>query len=77
MSNFVVLQRAETSALGSMTVDIERSLVTGGSAGTAFDNDAGLLRISGLQVRELMAMALVATANNGASFLEDSDVSRK
>jgi hypothetical protein len=58
-----------------MTVQIERSSVSMGSAGSVFDNDGGLLRISDLQVTNVVAASLVATANNGASFLERSAIS--
>ena len=60
-----------------MTVQVERSTVTSGSTGSAFDNDGGLLRISELDVINVTAAALIATANNGASFLAKSKVSRK
>lgn len=77
MSDFVVLQRARDSGFGPMTVEINRCIVTAGTAGSVFDNDGGLLRINELDVVDLTATALVATANNGASFLEDSTISRK
>lgn len=60
-----------------MTVQVERSTVQSGAAGAVFDNDGGLLRISDIDVTNVTAAALVATANNGASFLEKSKVSRK
>lgn len=77
MSDFVVLQRAEGNVFGPMTVEIEGGVVSSGTAGAVFDNDGGLLRISELQVVDLTATAMVATANNGASFLEESNISRK
>ena len=75
MSDFVVLQRSRDSGFGPMTVEIEGSIVTSGTAG--FVNDGGLLRINKLDVVDLTATALIATSNNGASFMEDSTISRK
>jgi len=77
MSDFVILQRTQDSVFGPMTVEIVGGVVTAGTAGAVFDNDGGLLRISDLEVVDLTATALVATANNGASFLEESTMSRK
>jgi len=77
MSDFVIMQRAESTVFGPMTVEIRNGIVTSGTAGAVFDNDGGLLRINQLQVVDLTATALVATANNGASFLEKSSISRK
>lgn len=58
-----------------MTVDIADSAVSTGTAGSVFDNDGGLLRISNLAVTEVDAATLVATANGGNSFLSESSVS--
>ena len=77
MSDFVVLQRSRDSGFGPMTVEIEGSIVTSGTAGSVFVNDGGLLRINKLDVVDLTATALIATSNNGASFMEDSTISRK
>jgi hypothetical protein len=60
-----------------MTIQIEGGEVSKGTAGSVFDNDGGLLKINNLEVREVMATALIATANNGATFLEGSTISCK
>lgn len=60
-----------------MTVQVKQSAVASGSTGSVFDNDGGLLRVSETDVSNVTASALIATANNGASFLELSTVSCK
>jgi len=60
-----------------MTVQVASSAVSSGTAGAIFDNDGGLLRISQIEVTDISTAALVATANNGASFLEQATVSSK
>ena len=74
-SDFVVLQSASGSFFGPMSVIVERSFVSNGFAGAVFDNDGGLLRINDLVVTGVTTSALVATANNGASFLQRSAIS--
>jgi len=58
-----------------MTVVLEESIMTSGTTGVAFDNDGGILNIRDLQINEITATSLLATANGGASFLQDSSVS--
>lgn len=60
-----------------MTISIEESSITGGTAGAIFDNDRGALRISKLQVNDVKSAALIATANAGTSMLENSTITRK
>jgi hypothetical protein len=76
-SDFVIRQSAAESFFGPMTVQVERSSVTSGTTGAVFDNDGGLLRLSEIDFADVIGVALVATANNGASFLEQSTISRK
>jgi len=64
-----------SDATSAMTVDIAESAVNAGTAGSVFDNDGGILRISDLAVTEVDAATLIATANLGSSFLSDSSVS--
>lgn len=60
-----------------MTVLVDGCSVLSGTAGAIFDNDGGLLRLNNLQVNGVTSASLVATANNGASFLEKSTVTGK
>jgi ABC-type glucose/galactose transport system permease subunit len=73
-SDFVVLQRVEESFFGPMTVQIEDSIISSGSAGVLFDNDGGLLRMRNVEVERVVAASLVASANNAASFLEMGNI---
>lgn len=57
-----------------MSVEVRDSVITLGNAGVIFDNDGGLLRLNEIQVNGATASALVATANEGTSFLQDSTV---
>jgi hypothetical protein len=57
-----------------MTIEIDGATVRGGRAGAIFDNDRGTLRIKNMQVRNISTASLLATANDGTSFLEDSVV---
>jgi hypothetical protein len=57
-----------------MTVQIEQAVISSGTVGSVFDNDGGLFRVNQLQVMEVTAGALIATANNGASFLEEATI---
>jgi len=76
MSDFVVRQSLDGASdqTETMTVEIVDSSVNAGTAGSVFDNDRGLLRVSNLVVSEVDAASLIATANGGASFFEDSPV---
>ena len=60
-----------------MTIQLERSIVTSGTSGVVFDNNAGLLRINEMGVTDVTTAALVSTANNGVSFLSGVKISRK
>jgi len=76
-SGFVVNQATfdeEASSGAIMTVDISDSTVSAGTTGSAFDNNGGTLRITNLIVTEVDAAALIATANGGNSFLQESAV---
>ncbi len=57
-----------------MTVQVVGGAVSSASGGVIFDNDGGLLRVSEIEVSDLTAASLIATANNGASFLERSTI---
>lgn len=54
-----------------MSIEINDAFVTVGRAGAVFDNDRGLLRINSIQVRNITTASLIATANDGTSFLEE------
>jgi hypothetical protein len=60
-----------------MTVQVSKSTIVGGTAGSVLSNDGGLLRINELDVADTTAASLIATANNGASFLDESTISGK
>ena len=76
-SDFVIRQNATGLAIGSMTIEIEKSMITAGTSGVVFDNNGGLLRINDIEITDISAAAVVATANNGASFLSGMSISRK
>lgn len=76
-SDFVIRQNATGAAIGSMTIEIERSIITAGSSGVIFDNNGGLLRINDIELTDVSAAAFLATANKGASFLSGMTISRK
>ena len=73
----MIRQVRDAGASPAMTVEIESSSITGGTCGALFDNDRGTLRITGLQVSDVKAASLIATANTGTSFLDQSTISRK
>jgi hypothetical protein len=74
-SDFVILQRIpDGSFFGPMTVVLQDCTVSSGSAGVIFDNDGGLLRLRNVQVDQVVAAAVLASANNAASFLETSTI---
>lgn len=58
-----------------MTIEISNSMLNDGKTGSAFDNNGGILRLNKVDTSAVMAVSLVATANTGASFLQDSTVS--
>ena len=58
-----------------MNINVAESFVSNGQAGAVFDNDGGFLNIDDLTVSELTGGSLVATANSGISFLQDSSIS--
>lgn len=58
-----------------MTVDIEDSIVVSGTSGVIFDNDGGQLIVERVQVSSVSSAAVVATANTGTSFLQESTIS--
>lgn len=76
-SDYVILQNATGPVLGPMTIQLERSIVTSGTSGVMFDNNAGLIRMNEMEVTDVTAAALVSTANNGVSFLAGMKISRK
>ena len=76
-SDFVIRQNATGAAIGSMTVEVERSIISAGSSGVIFDNNGGLLRINEIELTDISAAAFLATANNGASFVSGMSISRK
>lgn len=57
-----------------MNVVIRNGSVKGGTVGAVFDNDGGFLTVDGLEVSDITAPALIATANGGVSFLEGSTI---
>jgi hypothetical protein len=59
-----------------MNIEMRDVTVTGGTAGVLFDNDGGVLRLEGASVTDVTSAALIATANSGNSFLQDSSVSK-
>jgi hypothetical protein len=69
-SDFVVRQFNEVST--PMTVLITGGTLRNGMAGAAFDNDGGFLTVTDLEVSDIMTVSLIATANGGVSFLQDS-----
>jgi hypothetical protein len=73
-SDFVVRLVVEGFGVPPMTIQIEGASVIGGTAGAVFDNNAGVLTVNNLQVSDVTTAALIATGNNGASFLEDSTI---
>jgi hypothetical protein len=75
-SDFVIRQNATGAAIGSMTIEIVRSIITAGSSGVIFDNNGGLLRINEIGLTDVSAAAFLATANKGASFLSGMTISR-
>ena len=60
-----------------MTVQVEGGAISTGTGGVIFDNDGGLLRVSEIEVSDVTAASLIATASNGASFLERSTITGK
>jgi hypothetical protein len=48
--------------------------VMNGMAGAVFDNDGGFLTVTDLEVSDIMTVSLVATANGGVSFLQNSNI---
>jgi predicted oxidoreductase len=60
-----------------MSVQVSKSSIVGGTAGSVFSNDGGLFRINQLNMTDTTAASLIATANNGASFLDESTISGK
>lgn len=58
----------------TMTVQIQNSVVSTGTAGVIFDNDGGLLNVDEVQISGVTSAALIATANAGTSFLQGSTV---
>jgi len=57
-----------------MSVEIRDGSVESGTSRAIFDNDGGFLSIVGIEVSGATAAALVATANGGISFLQNSMV---
>lgn len=57
-----------------MVVNVQNSAVSSGTSGVVFDNNAGSIQISGLVVNEVDAASLIATANGGSAFIEDSSI---
>ncbi|GAX16597.1 hypothetical protein FisN_7Lh329 [Fistulifera solaris] len=73
-SDFVVRQTAGFSTEPPMNIEMRDVTVTGGTAGVLFDNDGGVFRLEGASVTDVTSAALIATANSGSSFLQDSSV---
>jgi hypothetical protein len=57
-----------------MTVQITGGTVRNGMAGAVFDNDGGFLTVTGLEASDVMTVSLIATANGGVSFLQNSNI---
>jgi hypothetical protein len=57
-----------------MNVQINGGTVLNGMAGAIFDNDGGFLTVTDLEVSEIMTVSLIATANGGVSFLQNSNI---
>ena len=57
------------------SLEITGGSIRDGMVGSAFVNDGGILRITGTDALDVMGMALVSTANDGATFLTDLEVS--
>jgi hypothetical protein len=71
-SDFVVRQANDVST--PMNVQIDGGTVMNGMAGAVFDNDGGFLTVTDLEVSDIMTVSLVATANGGVSFLQNSNI---
>jgi hypothetical protein len=76
-SDFVIRQNATGAAIGSMTIEMKRSIISTGSSGVILDNNSGLLRINEIEIKDVSAAAFLATANNGASFVSGMSISCK
>jgi hypothetical protein len=57
-----------------MTIQIEDSTITSGAAGVVFDNDGGSLTVESIEVSDISSAALLATANAGTSFLQETKI---
>jgi hypothetical protein len=55
-----------------MTIQIEDSTITSGTAGVVFDNDGGSLTVESVEVSDVTSAAFLATANAGTSFLQET-----
>jgi hypothetical protein len=60
-----------------MTIEIENSFVNDGTAGSIFDNDRGIFWSTNINVTNVKAASLIATANIGTSFVDQSMISCK
>jgi hypothetical protein len=71
-SDFVVRQANDVGT--PMNVQITGGTVQNGMSGAIFDNDGGFLTVTNLEVSDIMTVSLIATANGGVSFLQDSNI---
>jgi hypothetical protein len=76
MSDFVILQSTGEPGSEPMMIEINDSIVNGGTTGVFFDNDGGFLNIRNIQVEGLNAASFIATANGGVSRLRESSISK-
>jgi type IV secretory pathway TrbL component len=60
-----------------MIIEIENSIIIDGTAGSIFDNDRGIFRATNISVTNVKAASLIATANTGTSFLDQSSITCK
>jgi hypothetical protein len=73
-SDFVVRQMNEVSTATPMNVQINGGSVRNGMAGAVFDNDGGFLTVNDFEASNVMTVSLIATANGGVSFLQNSNI---
>jgi hypothetical protein len=71
-SDFVIRQMNEVST--PMSVNINGGAVLNGMAGAVFDNDGGFLTVTDFEASNVMTVSLIATANGGVSFLQNSNI---
>jgi hypothetical protein len=70
-SDFVVRQ---ANVATPMNVQITGGTVQNGMSGAIFDNDGGFLTVTNLEVSDVMTVSIIATANGGVSFLQNSNI---